>query len=247
MKSTLQEGLSLYRVDPEVLRELQPDVIVTQTQCEVCAVSIDDVEEALAEAIGMRPEIVSLTAEALDGIWADIARVAKALDVEGEGERVVAELRERMATVSESANAQKAKPSICCIEWIEPLMGGGNWIPELVAMAGGVGTHGEAGKHSPYFDWDTLVKADPDVIAIFPCGYDIAKAKENMHFLTERAEWASLKAVRDGRVYIADGNQYFNRPGPRIADSLEILAEILHPDVFSYGNKVPYLEQVGVS
>ena len=114
-------------------------------------------------------------------------------------------------------------------------MTAGNWMPELKEMAGGINLFGEAGKHSLWMTWDALAAADPDVVLILPCGFDIARSRAEMPFLTQIAGWADLKAVREGQVYVTDGNQYFNRPGPRLAESLEILAEILHPEHFSFG------------
>ncbi|HMZ23015.1 MAG TPA: ABC transporter substrate-binding protein, partial [Blastocatellia bacterium] len=128
-------------------------------------------------------------------------------------------------------------PTVAYIEWIEPLMAGGNWMPELIEMAGGVNLFGEAGKHSPWMTWEELVAADPDVIFIAPCGFDIARTIDETPALTGKPEWQSLQAVRTGRVVVADGNQYFNRPGPRLTESLEILAEVLHPGLFDFGHE----------
>jgi len=241
IKALLHEALSPYHVHAGAIRELKPDIIVTQTQCEVCAVSISDVHEALKQTAGLNPEIVSLRAESLDGIWADIANLAEAVSVEREGNDLIARLRERMQTTSDTALAQSERPTICCIEWIEPLMAAGNWVPELVEMAGGINTHGEAGKHSPWMEWESLVATDPDAIAIFPCGYDIAQTRKNLHYLTDRPEWRELKAVRTGRVHLADGNQYFNRPGPRMAESLDILAAMLHPEMLTHAQRTGFV------
>jgi iron complex transport system substrate-binding protein len=116
-------------------------------------------------------------------------------------------------------------------------MAAGNWMPELVEMAGGINLFGEAGKHSPWMTWEDLQKASPDVILVLPCGFDIQRTRLERHILTQKPEWSDLKAVRGGRVYVMDGNQYFNRPGPRLAESLEILGEILHPELFKFGHE----------
>jgi iron complex transport system substrate-binding protein len=129
------------------------------------------------------------------------------------------------------------RPSVACIEWIDPLMAAGNWMPELVAMAGGENVFGEAGRHSPWMTWESFCHTDPDVILILPCGYNINESRRNIPVLTRRPEWPDLSAVTTGRVFLADGNQYFNRPGPRLAESLEILAELLHPEVFNFGHE----------
>ncbi|MBL8794044.1 MAG: cobalamin-binding protein [Planctomycetia bacterium] len=237
VRGVLQEALSVYRVDAEKLRDLRPDVIVTQTQCEVCAVSQKDVEQAVCAWLDARPTIVSLSPNALDDIWADIRRVAAALQVVERGESLVARLQARMTAIAAMARQQAHRPTVACIEWIEPLMSAGNWMPELVEQAGGRLLFGEAGQHSPKLAWEEFVRADPEVICVLPCGWDIPKAREELHALERKPEWPNLRAVREGKVYLTDGNQYFNRPGPRLVESLEILAEVLHPAVFSFGHE----------
>ena len=141
---------------------------------------------------------------------------------------MVGSLQRRLEAVSAAVGSLKKRPTIVCLEWIDPLMCAGNWVPELVAIAGARDVLGTAGKHSPYITFGDLVRADPDVIAVMPCGFDIPRTQAEMHVLTERPEWRSLRAVKDARVYLTDGNQYFNRPGPRLVESAEVLAEILH-------------------
>ncbi len=235
VKALLEQALSVYRVEAERLRELAPEIIVTQTQCEVCAVSENDVVVALASWTGARPRIVSLKPDGLADVMADILRVAEAIDRPSAGAALVASLEARMSTIALRA-AELPRRRVACIEWIEPLMAAGNWMPELVAMAGGENLFGEAGKHSPWMTLDALVASDPDVIVVLPCGFDIARTREEMPALTARPEWQRLRAVRGRQVWLVDGNQYFNRPGPRLADSLEILAEMLHPATFRFGH-----------
>lgn len=236
VKALLARALSIYRVDGERLRDLAPDLIITQTQCEVCAVTPADVEAALAAWTGSRPSILSLTPNALADIFADIERVAAALGRPERGTALVAQLRARLAAIANAAADLTTRPRVACIEWIDPLMAAGNWIPELVAMAGGVNLFGAAGRHSPWLTWDELVAADPDIILVLPCGFDIARSRQELPVLTRRPEWRALRAVRDDHIFLCDGNQYFNRPGPRVAESLEILAEILHPAQFRFGH-----------
>jgi iron complex transport system substrate-binding protein len=219
----------VYEVFPDVLDRLQPTHIITQTQCEVCAVSLKDVEAALASGLASNPQIVPLHPNALADVWDDIRRVAGALGIAERGEATVEELKARMCVISRRALSRPERPTVACIEWLEPLMAAGNWVPELVEMAGGVNLFGEAGKHSPWMSWEELVRADPEVIVVMPCGWDPERTRPEMHWLTDRPEWAQLRAVRSGRVHLTDGNQYFNRPGPRLVESLEILAAILHP------------------
>lgn len=237
VKAVVRDGLSVYRVDSDALKSYEPDVIVTQSQCEVCAVSEKDVLEATCDWLENRPRIVTLKPDALADIWSDIARVADALDAPDRGNDLIRRLKARMDSVAEETRTQIVKPTVACIEWIDPLMAGGNWMPELVAMAGGENLFGKAGAHSPWMEWDELRNADPDVIVVLPCGFDIARARKDMPALTGQPGWNNLRAVQNGRVCVADGNQYFNRPGPRIADSLEILAEMLYPHDFDYGHR----------
>ncbi|MDZ7362870.1 MAG: cobalamin-binding protein [candidate division KSB1 bacterium] len=234
VKAILQEGVSVYRVDAKQLNQLRPDIIIAQTQCEVCAVSLRDIEAAVCELIDSKPQIVSLQPNALTDVWADIMRVAEALDAPSRGQKLVQQLQQRMDAISQHAQIIADKPTVACIEWIEPLMAAGNWMPELVQMAGGINLFGEAGKHSPWMTWEQLCEKDPDIIVVLPCGFDIPRTRQEMPALVQKPEWPHLQAVRNRRVFLADGNQYFNRPGPRLVESLEILAEILHPQIFSF-------------
>ena len=237
VKKIVGDALSVYRVDAAKLRELRPDLIVTQSQCEVCAVSEREVEAAVAEWLGARPKIVSLAPYALDDIFSDMQRVADALDAQARGTELVGVLRARLSKIADKARVASERPSVATIEWLDPLMAGGNWMPSLVEMAGGVNLFGTAGEHSPWMKFDDLAAKNPDLILISPCGFDMDRAAQDLPALTNRAEWARLKAVRERRVFMADGNQYFNRPGPRIAESLEILAEITHPELFHFGHE----------
>lgn len=237
VKALLAQALSIYRVDGDRLRRLAPDVIVTQTQCEVCAVTPADVEAALADGSGARPRIVSLSPNGLADVFVDIMRVASALGRPERGAALVDTMRARMDTIATLAQQSAGRPRVACIEWIEPLMAAGNWMPDLVGMAGGLNLFGAAGQHSPWLTLDELAAADPDLILILPCGFDIPRARAELPALTTQPAWQSLRAVRDGHIFVCDGNQYFNRPGPRLAESLEILAEILHPSSFKFGHE----------
>lgn len=237
VKGVLELGLSVYKVDADALKDLRPDVIVTQDQCEVCAANLSDVEEALCEWNERPGDIISLKPERLSDVWDDIAQVAAALDCAEDGAALTEALKARIASVVDQTKDLADKPTVACIEWVEPLMAAGNWVPEIVEMAGGVNLFGEKGVHSPYMEWEALINADPDVIVVLPCGFGLPRVIEEMKTLTGHVSWDGMKAVREGRVYATDGNQYFNRPGPRLVDSLELLAEILHPDVFDFGFK----------
>ena len=232
-----QDALSVYSVDEAKLNDLQPDIIITQAQCEVCAVSLTEVERVCREYLDTPAQIVSLEPMQLSDLFADIQRVAEALNVPERGVELTLRLRERMDDIAHRA-ADLPTPKVATIEWIDPIMAGGNWMPELVGMAGGIELFGRAGKHSPWLEWDDLWAADPDVIIVLPCGFDIERAREEMPALTQRPGWKSLRAIRNGQVYLTDGNQYFNRPGPRLVESLEILAEIIHPEAFHFGHEM---------
>jgi iron complex transport system substrate-binding protein len=237
VKAVLRDALSVYRVDVDRLKELRPDVIITQSHCEVCAVSLRDVERAVGDWIDSRPRVVSLAPDSLADVWDGIQTVADALHVPDRGKQLVERLRQRMRAIAAKARGLASRPTVACIEWIEPLMASGNWMPELVEMAGGVNLFGEAGKHAPWMTWEDLCARDPDVVVILPCGFDIERARQDMPLLTRKPEWPRLRAVREGRVFVTDGNQFFNRPGPRLAESLEILGEILHPEAFHFGHE----------
>ncbi|HLJ91564.1 MAG TPA: cobalamin-binding protein [Gemmataceae bacterium] len=236
VKAIVQEGLSVYRVDAQMLRALQPNVIITQTQCEVCAVSLGDVQRALGSWLGPSPHLVSLAPNDLADAWTSMRQVAEALAVPERGSQLIASLQQRMAAIMEKARTLPKRPTVACLEWIEPLMAAGNWMPELVEMAGGVNLFGVAGKHAPWMSWPELCAQDPEVLVIMPCGFEIERSRRDLSALSDQPEWPRLRAVRNQQVYLADGNQYFNRPGPRLVESLEILAEILHSETFHFGH-----------
>ncbi len=223
VKLSARDSLSIYDVFDNLIERLAPTHILTQIQCEVCAVSLRDVEAAMARGMKGTPAIVSLQPDTLADIWNDIRRVAAALAIPERGDTLVADLQSRM-----QLDLPASRPTVACIEWMEPLMAAGNWTPELIAMAGGRNLFGEAGRHSPWMSWEDLVAADPEVIIVAPCGFDLPRTEQELYWMTDRPGWSRLRA----RVYLADGNQYFNRPGPRVAETLRILAEILHPECF---------------
>ncbi len=248
VRAIVQESLSVYRVDAGIVDSLQPTHIITQAQCEVCAVSLKDVEAACIELISSAPEVVSLEPNCLEDIFIDIAKVASALDIVETGDSLQSRMRARIEEVSTLAKAESERrglrPTVACIEWIEPLMAAGNWMPELIELAFGENLFGEAGKHSPYMTWDRVVEADPDVIIITPCGFDIPRTLEEIELITGKPEYEQLKACKTGAVYVADGNQYFNRPGPRVVESLEMMAEMIHPQAFQFGHEGKGWERV---
>jgi iron complex transport system substrate-binding protein len=232
VKETLATAESVYRVFDETLERLKPTHIVTQTQCKVCAVSLLDVERALSARFSTRPEVVALEPNSLDEIYQDILRLARACGVDDRGKLLVDDIKSEMTEIGSIARATGRRPRVINVEWPEPLMAAGNWIPELTSMLGAENLFGSEGLHSPWMQWDDILNADPDVIVCLPCGYDLQRTRAEMHW----HDWTRLRA----QVFLADGNQYLNRPGPRVAKSLRILAEILYPDSFE-----PTLEGIG--
>lgn len=233
VRRRIVSAISVYEVFSDVLTRLQPTHIITQTHCRVCAVSLDDVERALGADIASRPKLVSLEPNSLADILTDIRRVADTCGVPARGEQVVRDLEANMDRISKLCYGSNRRPRVACIEWLEPLMASGNWVPELVELANGENLFGDAGQHSPYMSWEQLRASEPDVILVSPCGFDLERTRREMYWLTDRPEWSDLKAVRSQQVYLIDGNQFMNRPSPRVADSLRIMAEIFHPTVMA--------------
>jgi iron complex transport system substrate-binding protein len=235
VKEILSDALSVYTVNREQIKQLAPDVVITQAQCEVCAVSLEDVEEALENYLDKEAQIISLQPNSLDDIFNNITTIANTLNVIGEGCKLLEALHERVGIIRHKLKFSDSKPTVVCIEWLEPLMLSGNWVPELISIAGGVSILAEPGKHSPYVQWDDIRLQNPDIIIVMPCGFPIERTLKEIDTLLQLPGFTELKAVKNNRIYIADGNQYFNRPGPRIVDSIEILAEIIHPKQFVFG------------
>jgi iron complex transport system substrate-binding protein len=220
VKNSARNALSIYEVFDDVLERLQPTHILTQVQCDVCAVSLRDVERSIASRLASAPQLVALNPASLDDIWDDFRRVGEAVGVNPEP--VIHKLQSRMTPVS------RPDPlTVACIEWIEPLMAAGNWTPELIHLAGGIDVFGKPGIHSPWITWEELLARDPDVVIVAPCGFDLGRTRDEMHWLTERPDFARLKAVRTRRLFVADGNQLFNRPGPRIVETLRVIERMI--------------------
>ena len=235
VKGLIEQGLAVYEVDAERMRALQPDVILTQDQCEVCAVSLADVQQALCTWTDSTARIVSLRPHTMGDVFADILSVAEAIGRPSDGIELVASMQARLADIAASVGGLPRR-RLGFVEWIEPPMSGGHWMPELIAAAGGTSPFGVSGENSPWVSWDEFAAADPDILLVAPCGYEIATSLPEMEGLRGHAVFRTLRAVREGRVFVADGNAFFNRPGPRLVEGAEILAEILHPDVRTYGH-----------
>jgi iron complex transport system substrate-binding protein len=226
VQEIVSQGLSVYAVDTELLRSLKPDLILTQSQCAVCAVTPADLTDALCEWTGTGPQLLSLAPDTLGDVWGDFGRVGEAGGVPRGAEAAVRLLLERLERLR-VRTSRGERPTVAAIEWIEPLMAAGNWVPELVEIAGGQPLFAAAGQHSPWLDWADLMAADPDYIVALPCGYQLSQTLADLDPLVERPGWTELSAVRAGRVFAADGHHFFNRPGPRLVESAEILAGVL--------------------
>jgi iron complex transport system substrate-binding protein len=230
----LAAAMSIYEINLDVLAQLQPTHIITQDQCDVCAVSFPEVEKAVAKLTHSHPQIISLQPDTIADVWADIQRVGETLNVDWQP--ILSAFQERVQTCqTQCQNLQSQPPKVACIEWTDPLMLAGNWT-ELVEMACGKPIGGITGQHSPRISWAELVAADPDTIIFMPCGFDLDRTRIEAQPLTQHPQWHQLAAVKQNRVYITDGNAYFNRPGPRLVESLEILTEILNPQLCNYGH-----------
>ncbi len=222
----VMNGQSIYHLDTDLLAELEPDLILTQELCEVCAVSYTDVLAA-ARLLPKMPVVAAFEPHTIDEILASIAEVARLAGVPERGERVVQELRARLVAVAE--RVRRAEPQrVLCLEWLSPPMAGGHWVPEMVRLAGGIDVLGPEGQPSTYITWEQIAAADPDVVIVMPCGYDLDATRVAMQELDDIPEWHALRAVREGCVYPVDGSGYFNRPGPRIVDGVELLAGLIH-------------------
>jgi iron complex transport system substrate-binding protein len=230
VRAVVDDALSIYVVDDTKLAALEPDVIVTQDLCEVCAVSLDDVRAAVARlARRDRVHIVSLKPTRLDDLYGDVQRVAEAIGRADEGVRLQSDLRERIRAIAERAAQSTTRPRVASIEWIDPLMVGGTWMPDLVLHAGGEAVGAVAGQPAPTVTSETLASLRPDVIVVKPCGFSLDRTMAERDVIQRSV----LDRIPSGtRVYVTDGNAFFNRPGPRLIESLEIMAACVHPARF---------------
>jgi len=235
VKEILSESLSIYTIDRDLIKSLAPDVIITQAQCDVCAVSLNDVELALKDLLEKECRIISLQPNGLEDVYKDIQNLADQLGVGKAGTELLELSEERINIIRHKLKFITEKPTVACIEWLSPMMVAGNWTPQIIEIGGGIPVLTEAGKHSSYIDFQDIIDADPDIILIMPCGFSIQRTLQEIGLLLDTPGWTELKAVKTQRVYIADGNQYFNRSGPRMTDSIEIMAEIINPKQFIFG------------
>ena len=229
VRGFVDTGRALYDVRGDRVRALAPDVMVTQVVCDVCAVSEGDVR-ALATQLSPRPEVVTLGATTVDGIFDDIRRVAEALGVSERGAELVEHSRSRMRAVHERLEAARApRPRVAVIEWTDPIFAAGHWVPEMIRRAGGVDVLAEPGEHSTTRTPAQVRDASPEVILIAPCGFDLDRATADAERLLTSADWAWARATQ---IWALDANSFLSRPGPRVVDGIELLAQVLHATLF---------------
>ena len=230
IRAKVQAGLPLYELDETLLARVRPHLVITQDLCHACAITPTQIARAV-RALPSPPRVLSLNPSTLDEVLADIGRIGEAIGRGREAAALVEQLRARLhAVLLQVAHADK-HPRMACIEWLDPLYAAGHWVPDMVACAGGVDVLGTAGAPSEPITWKQLRAAKPDVMVIMPCGFPIARTRREIARLTKQPGWKTLPAVKTGRVFLVDGPAYFNRPGPRVIDGVELLASCLHPSL----------------
>ena len=226
-----QRGGDIYEIDEKLLEKLKPDLILTQELCHVCAVSYTKVKEA-ARVLDADTKIVSLEPTNLEEIVDNILLVGRMTGKQGEAQKLAAQMLQRINRVREKTQTVQDKPRVFFMEWLQPLWAGGHWIPQMVDYAGGVEGLGRIGKPSHRIGWDEVVEYKPDIIVLSPCGFDANQVMEEAHVLTSYEEWDKIPAFQFSRIYAVNASAYFSRSGPRVVDGLEILAHIIHPELF---------------
>jgi iron complex transport system substrate-binding protein len=230
VRTRLRAGQPLYEVDETMLARVRPDLVITQDLCHACAITPAQLRHAL-RVLPSPPRVLSLSPSTLDDVLADIGRIGEVIGRSLEAANLADHLRARLQTVLlQVAHADK-HPRVACLEWLDPLFAAGHWVPEMVACAGGVDVLGTPGSPSVQITWEQVQAAKPDVLIIMPCGFSIARTRQELHRLTRRTGWKKLPAVKNGAVFLVDGSSYFNRPGPRLIDGIEMLAACLHPSL----------------
>jgi len=239
----LRDGQSLYQVDENLLRDLEPDIIITQDLCQVCAPSGNELSQAV-KVLAKKPEILWMTPKSIAGIEDNIRALGQATGLQHRAEELIAGGRARIEAIKARVRDLSARPRAFCMEWLDPIYCSGHWVPELVKIAGGIDPLGREGSDSVRIPWSDVLKLDPEVLVVIPCGFHIDKVIQQTPKLTEYEGWQDMTAVRDNRVYAVDANSYFARPGPRVVDGAELLAHLLHPDMFSWNGPATAYQRV---
>ena len=226
VRASVHSGSSLYHLDNELLEKLAPDLIVTQELCAVCAVSYEIVERAAKRLTG-DPRVISLEPTSLEDVFANILYLGSLTDCVQGAQELVGDLQHRVDTLRGRANARNTKRRVLVLEWTDPPMSAGHWIPGLVELAGGTPLLGNSGGNSKRIEWESIAKADPDAIVMAPCGYPLDRTREAANELKTNPVYTSLRAYHEGNILLMDGNAYMSRPGPRLVDSAEIISALL--------------------
>jgi len=229
----LRNGQSLYRVDETLMQDIAPDLILTQDLCQVCAPSGNEVTELL-KLLPSKPQILWLTPKSLEQIFDNLRDLGAATGRSEIAETLIAEGRARLGKIDAATHALVSRPRVFCMEWMDPVYCCGHWVPEMVRIAGGFDKLGRKGADSVRIKWEDVLQWKPEVLIVMPCGFGLEKAVEETRQLTSYPGWDDLPAVRDGRVYAVDANSYFARPGPRVVEGTELLAHLLHPELFEW-------------
>lgn len=227
----LQAKQSLYLIDISRLKEANPDLILTQDLCDVCAIEPDEVLKAVT-SLPQKPQLITLAPHLLDDVLKDIERVGEAAARQSAASSLIESLRERIHFVTEQAKKSTHRPRVACLEWLDPLYNAGHWIPEMVELAGGTAGLAEKGRPSTKIEWERVIEFSPEVIVLMPCGFDVERTLKEAPLIQRLPDWKNLPAVKQGMVFAVNGHTYFSRSGPRLVDGLEILARVLHPELF---------------
>ena len=227
IEKILKSGLSVYEVDAELLKTLKPDIIITQTQCSVCAVGLDDVKKCLDSWLSEKTNLIDLKSLSFEGIMNEIIQIGESLNKEKQAQKIVKEINQEIFYIKKKLNNTKKK-NILCIEWLDPLMTSGNWMPELLNFSNAFDSHGSLSKKSHFLDEKQIKFQDIELIIFMPCGFDIDRTEAEL----KTSSFSFMKIFKNINKFIVDGNKYFNRPGPSLLESIKILCEIIHPTIF---------------
>lgn len=228
----VREGKDVYAVDDTTLKKADPDLIVAQGLCEVCSPHMKELDRAM-NILNNKPEVIVLDPHDLDDILSSIADVARKVGRESKGNEMITQLKRRIGSISSMVSETESKPKVLCIEWLDPLFTSGHWVPQMVEIAGGVNGISKRGERSRRMEWREAIEFDPDIIILMPCGFDIELTMQELWRIEKAEEWKMLRAVKNAEVYATNASPYFSRPGPRTVTGLEILAKIIHPDLFN--------------
>lgn len=245
VRELIERGESIYAVDAELLTSLAPDLIVTQDLCHVCAASPEDLASALSRLPREQsPRVLMFTPRNLGGVWDGIREIGEAVGRSAEAQTLASALAQRVSNVQQVAGHASSRPRVMCLEWFDPPYCGGHWVPEMVHVAGGTDPFGKEGQPSYPITWEQILESQPEIVVLMSCGYNAARNVEVWNSTLLPDGWNAVPAVRDGRVYAVDANGYFSRCGPRLADGLELLAHLLHPELASIPGSASF-ERVG--